>query len=102
MAQWNTAEFIRRNAPLASFSQPGISSWLVEAYAHGKHFKAENFWPGGVNDSFYLIGVQVYGVLLNHKSKTEDFLFQSISQTNTAKTVNMNASPLTWKEVVMA
>jgi hypothetical protein len=39
----------------------------------------------------------VYGVPLNHESKTDDFLFivcQSISRNNTAKTININALPL--------
>jgi hypothetical protein len=30
---WNTAEPIRYNASIASFSQPGVVSQLVEAYA---------------------------------------------------------------------
>jgi hypothetical protein len=49
VVQWysihrNTEEPIRQNASLASFTQTGIISQLVEAYARGERNKANNVW----------------------------------------------------------
>jgi hypothetical protein len=57
---------------IVSQLQPDVVSQPLEDYAHGERLAG---WLELANDAFYLIGSAVYGVLMNHKSTTEDFYF---------------------------